>query len=97
MQIPYIEDVGTNHAAIKKCGKVEIEGDDIPVFEGFAADYIGRHGKEKEPAERSGSGNKNAHPIGSDNLLRILEDNLVGFKRKITGKYAVAVKAYRLV
>jgi hypothetical protein len=97
MQITDIKHVSTDHTAVKKGGKVKKERKDIPVFEGFPADHVGGHGKEKKPADRPGDCDKDAYPVGPGHLLRILENHLVGFQGKIPGKYAVTVKPYRLV
>jgi hypothetical protein len=97
MQITDIKNVGTDHASVEKGSKVKKERKNISIFEGFPADHIGSHGKEKKPADRPGNGDKDAYSVGPGHLLRILENHLVGFQGKITGQDTVTVKPYRLV
>jgi hypothetical protein len=97
MKVTYIKNVGTDHAAVEKGGKVKKEGKNIPVLKGLPADHVGGHGKKKKPADRPGDGDKDAYPVGPGHLFGVFENDPVGLQGKIPGKYAVTVKTNRLI
>jgi len=88
------KDIGAQQAAVKQDGKIEKEGDLIPVLKGFPAYHVCGHGGEEKARESSNGGNVNGDPVSLHQTHGVLEDHFVGVKVKAPGQKTVAACTY---